>query len=113
MRNRGLSLLEVVVGLCLIALVVPFLLNLIPGGYLASFRAEIIQTGTTGALEWTEQARRKPKARNEKVVLNKIEFQASTEIFPVTDTNLIDIVVTFVPPRGAPIVLCTRVSSGD
>ena len=109
-KRPAFSLLEVVVALGILALLFPLMLDLIPSSRLASFRAELIQEATSSALLWLEQARAHPANRSGEVVVNNVTFKAQTQIFPVPNESMDDIVVTFTPPRGAPIVLASRVS---
>jgi prepilin-type N-terminal cleavage/methylation domain-containing protein len=108
-KKAGFSLLEVVVALGILALLFPIMLNLVPSSRLATFRADLIQTATASALLWLEQARKNPVPRQADVVVNNITFKATTQIFPVPQEAMDDIVVTFIPPRGGAIVVATRI----
>ncbi|MEW6278780.1 MAG: hypothetical protein AB1758_09175 [Candidatus Eremiobacterota bacterium] len=115
MRRRGLSLMELVVALGLLALTFPMLLNLLPASQLARRKAENLQSATSLALEWLEDARVNPPAgpgldRDLTVRLNGTRYQARREVVEVSP-EAFDVVVTLEGP-GEPVRLATRIARG-
>ena len=100
--------------LSLAALVLPFLLNLIPSGRLAQQKGENLQAATAFALEWIEDASLKPPKvdgtdKDQTVLLNGVAFHATREARQVEgQKDLQDVIVTLTTPRGEPIRLAIR-----
>ncbi len=112
---RGLSLLEVVVALALLALVLPFLLNLVPSSALALKRAEDVNAASAYAAKLLDESRCAPNFtvgvdKQETVTLNNTEFQVAREIYAVQGMDeMRDVVVSVTGPRRfQPIRMATR-----
>ncbi len=100
--KRGMSLLEMVVCIGLLALVIPFVLNLIPSGSLALHKAEEVQAATATAALLIEEAGEGDLDEE------RGEFHVRRAIYQVDD-RLSDVVVEVTPRRGAPVRLATRI----
>lgn len=113
--KRGLSLLEVVVALALIALVLPFLLNLVPSSALALKRSEDVNAASAYAAKLLEEVRADPSPTpgvvTSTVRLNNTDFRIVREIYAVDrQPSLHDVVVSVHgPARFAPIRVATRI----
>ncbi|MBI3924867.1 MAG: hypothetical protein HY319_04950 [Armatimonadetes bacterium] len=118
--RRGLSLLEVVVALGLLALVLPMLVNLIPSSAVALRRAQDIDAATAYAHKVLEEARRDstlaPGATLEaEVTINRTNFRMIREVYEVSPASLglVDVVVLMQgTPSFPPIRLSTRMGAG-
>ncbi|GMU55397.1 MAG: hypothetical protein AMXMBFR33_45430 [Candidatus Xenobia bacterium] len=115
---RGLSLLEMVVALGLLALVLPFLLNLVPSSALALKRAEDVDAASAYATRLLEEARATPPSRlgvdlDSFVTLNNTRFRVVREVYAVDNyPALRDVVVAISgPARLQPIRMATRLGS--
>lgn len=111
---KGASLLEVVVGLALLALILPLALNLIPAALVTQGRAADLQGAGALALSWIEECKLKTSLapgvdRDEQVVVGTSQFHVVREIYAV-DSRLVDVVVSAQPARGTPIRLATRLA---
>ncbi len=111
-----MSLLEMVVALGLVALVLPFLLNLVPSSALALKRAEDVDAASAYATRLLEEARATPPTRpgvdlDTTVTLNNTRFRR--EVHAVDNyPALRDIVVAISgPARLQPIRMATRLGS--
>ncbi len=108
--KKGLSLLELVVAFGLLALVLPFVLNLIPSGTLAMKKAEEIQEASAYGWKLIEEARASTALGvdlNTQVTLGTTQYQVVREIYQVDD-RLRDVVVELRPRRGEPQRLAAR-----
>lgn len=112
-RSRGVSVLEVVIALSLLALGVLFVLGIVPTGVSTIRRAEDITSAVAYGNDVIEHCRAKlpPAGTTEwTVTLNSTAFEITREIVPVSP-SLTDVVVTLhwsdrTPPR----VLATRLT---
>ncbi|MEW6281907.1 MAG: hypothetical protein AB1758_25095 [Candidatus Eremiobacterota bacterium] len=118
--RRGLSLMELVVAVGLVALVVPLVLSLLPSGILTERKATSLEASTLLALTWLEEARKTPPAppdsftrrwtdRDQLLRLGGAEFRA-TRLNSVVSDDLLDVVITLDPTgRGENVVMSTRI----
>jgi hypothetical protein len=105
-------LLELVVCVALLALVIPFVLNLVPSGTLALKKSEQVQEASCYAFKLIEEARNSPAMGldlDTTVRLGTTDYAVRREIFQV-DSRLRDVVVEMKPGRGQPIRLATRMA---
>jgi len=114
LRRQALSLLEVVVGLGLLALIMPLALNLIPSGRFAQKRALSLEAATALAQGWLEETRNASTLsagvyRQQTVQVGQLTFRAVQEHYGV-DAYLMDVVVVVQPPQGQPVRLATRMA---
>ena len=108
--RKGMSLLELVVCIGLLALVIPFVLNLIPSGTLALRKAEEVQEASAYGVILIDQARSSPALGldlDENRRVGRSEYHVRREIYQVDD-RLRDVVVELTPRRGQPMRLATR-----
>lgn len=112
-RRTGVSLLEVVIALALLALGLMFILAIVPTGIRSIKRSEDLQAAIAYGNEVVEQCRRSipPEGTTEfHVTLNGTDFKITRQIFKV-DARLTDIVVTAWWSDTTPArVLATRVA---
>jgi prepilin-type N-terminal cleavage/methylation domain-containing protein len=110
--RRGLSILEVVVAMALLALGFLFVLGIVPTGVTSIKRSEDIEAATAYGMELMEDARHSlpPATAHEYVLtMNQTEFHFRRELVRVND-DLTDIVVTATWSETLPgIRLVTRV----
>lgn len=112
MKTRAFSLIEVVVGLGLLALILPLALNLVPGSLFAQRRAQTTESATALAQGWLQIARTQASLAAglygpETVVVGGGSFGVVREVYNV-DAYLQDVVVVVSPSRGQPIRLASR-----
>lgn len=109
---RGVSLLEVVIGMALLALGFIFVLGIVPTSVTAVKRSEDIAAATAYGLEMLEDARRvlpSQAIREMDITFNATEFKVRREIVTAGE-GLSDIVVTITWTQDKPpIKLVTRV----
>jgi hypothetical protein len=108
--RKGLSLLELVVCFGLLALVIPFVLNLVPSGTLALRKAEVVQEASAYGLVLIDEARNSPAMGldlDTTRTVGRTEFRIRREIYQVDD-RLRDVVVELTPRRGQTMRLATR-----
>lgn len=94
-RPRGLSLLEVVIAMSLLALAFLFVLAIVPAGITSIKRSEDIEAATAYGMEIMEEARRSLPPEGEKlffIELNQTEFKIMREVVRVNQ-DLTDIVI--------------------
>lgn len=113
MGGRAISLLEVVVGLGLLALILPLALNLIPSGLLTQRRAQQIQAATALSVGWMEEARSlthpTPGLYQRDILVGGQNYRAVREIYLV-DAYLLDVVVSVHPPSGPSVRSAGRIA---
>lgn len=112
MKRRGLSLLEVVIALALVALGVVFVLGIIPTGVLSVKRSEDMEAATSYGMEVIENARHKlpPEAETDTyVTFNKTDFHVQRAIYSVDDYTTDIVVVVRWSEESPGIRLATRV----
>lgn len=111
-RERGLSLLEIVIAMALAALGFLFILGILPAGITSIKRSEDLETATAYGMELMEDARRglPPEMATEFTIeMNLTRFKFVREIYRV-DGDLSDIVVVGTWSEDLPgIRLVTRV----
>ncbi len=93
---RGIALLEVVIGVALLALGIIFIAAILPTSIYSIKRAEDIQAATAYANELLDEARRSlPRAGESEVTLtfNQTDFKLRRLVVKV-DESLTDVVVT-------------------
>lgn len=115
MRRRvGLTLIEVILAVALLAMGVLFVASIIPTSVMSLKKAEDLQAASAYALKIVENLRLHPPAGPDTqggvVTLNRTEFRFSYEVLPVEE-GLFDIVVVMTGrPDSPPFRLATRVN---
>jgi type II secretory pathway pseudopilin PulG len=95
-KSRGLSILEVIFAMALLALGFLFVLGIVPTGIRSIKRSEDLAAATAYSVELIEEARRslpQEGPQEFKITFNKTEFKIKREII-VVDEGLTDVVVT-------------------
>jgi len=116
--RRGVSLLEVVVALGLLAIVIPLLFNLLPSSILSLRRAERLQVATTlAAYRMDELSLMIPQAGvdvNEVISVPPHRYRVVREFY-ANDIYRMDVVVLceLLDSQLPPIRLATRLRRGD
>lgn len=112
MKGRAFSLIEVVVGLGLLALILPLALNLVPSGLFAQRRAQQNEAAIALARGWLEQARSTTQSAGlygpQMISVGQYNYRVSQEVYNV-DAYLQDVVVVVQTTRGLPVRLATRI----
>ncbi|NDD28545.1 MAG: hypothetical protein EB084_09810 [Proteobacteria bacterium] len=111
-QRRGVSVLEVVIALALLAVGVLLVLGIVPTGISSMRRAEDISSAVAYGNDVIEHCRAKlpPAGETEwTVTLNSTDFHVKREVVPVTRA-LTDVVITLQwSDRTPPRVLATRI----
>lgn len=116
MKNRGFSLLEVVVATGLLAVTVPLLFNLVPLALMNlqnSERLRVCSNLGQACLDEAYLVSLRPGLdvdRQEQI--DGETYRVVREVYQVDPTRL-DVVVQVIPPRGAAFRLATRVAVGE
>lgn len=111
-RRRGMTLLEVVIALALIALGIVFVLGILPTSVLSVKRSEDMEAATAYGVEVVEDARRQlPETLSQTFVktLNQTEFTVTRDIYVVDQATSDIVVVASWSPDRPGIRLATRV----
>lgn len=111
--RRGLSLLELIIAVALLAIAVLFIVSIIPSGVLGLKKAEDLQTASAYGMELIETVRMHPPAapdrRSFALTLNSTNFDFVREIYAVED-DLFDVVVVVTGnPDNPPYRIATRI----
>lgn len=111
MARRGLSLLEIIFALGILATLLPLVLNLLPTSLLALRRSEQLQSATSLALYRVDEAQYLPRRAGvdlqEDVRLGELTYHVVREMYRVDDRRY-DVAVACGSSELPPVVLRTR-----